>query len=356
MSYQAIPSAKGEIKSILVMYNGLPESLDFVTEVVESFAPRRVLIWAYKKKDHAQLQSLQSNHRNCRILPQASDIHQDLELDIWCRDHIYQGKNATRESVFYQGKPLIPNFLAGSNLVQEIHLLEHFFPFGNILIDPPYVFANSTAVDALQLPGLAQGVSKEAFILQELFSDRSAEWKLVPVGLSWANESFEVLSEYDLPAYMKHLDLMLTVSGTSHAGAPILLLARLESPDFSLMRTIAMANSILDEVASNLEERGMLVLRNPVPVLKNADETLWLGYYNNLVVEAPPPPLKKTVWLPNFKQTTLFGNYLESIACQNAGIWKSLGFEVKFISKGISKLYKGGDRGGGLRCLTVDFR
>ena len=169
-----------------------------------------------------------------------------------------------------------------------------------------------------------------------------------------------------MTVYFMHLDLRLTVTGVRKRNRPVLLVPTMETRDSSLKESVGFGNEILDSITKNLEKRGMIVLRNPIPVVRDPDPDyhgrLWIGYYNNVVVETLDSPQQRTVWLPKFElsqHSDLSGEeqlFLSEVALQNEGIWKSLGFSTKFISEGLSHFYQGGARGGGLRCLTVDFR
>lgn len=163
------------------------------------------------------------------------------------------------------------------------------------------------------------------------------------------------LSGIDMSSFFKHLDLVLTPTGLKQQKQTLVLLAHLCSPSEQLNQLVKQGNQHLNLVAQQLQTAQVAVIRNPIPLLSTNTNELWIAYFNNALVECTAPRPK--VWLSaghpkNFEHQ----NFIETCKQKNIQIWQNLGFEVSCIERGLGQLYSHGDRGGGLRCLCVDFR
>ena len=133
------------------------------------------------------------------------------------------------------------------------------------------------------------------------------------------------------------------------------MLAKLESPQHDLTPLTQKIEEQMLVVKRQLINEGFMVLRNPIPLIQLQNKRLWVGYYNNGIVEVSGESRK--VWLPKFEYTDTYSAYLELSYNRNKAIWESLGFEATAISGGMmeySSLSSG--RNGALHCLIVEFR
>ncbi len=366
MSYQAISSCRGRIQKLLVKYNGSEASLEFIEDVLQSFPEdTEILIWI---NDDSYLLGMERltvrlGRRNCQVIPQANQWTLETLVNfapplisvsgsVWARDDHYISKNRDHWGIIHYGERSIPVILKNVGIIHEELQLDRVLPFGNILIDQTFLF-----YDRSDVWGNEEEKFKE-FLRTNLFPKATSIDQIVGLGYQQIGIEHNLLaplnSGLDITSFFKHIDLMCTPTGVDNQGAPVILVARVVSPHPEYEREVSAANGLMDTIANQLNDAGIIVLRNPVPFLRLAPKEHWVGYYNNAIVESTDE--HRHVWLPGFRAGALLTPYLECIEQKNAAVWESLGFEVHFISGGIFELSREGNRGGALRCLTVDFR
>jgi hypothetical protein len=221
---------------------------------------------------------------------------------------------------------------------------------GNILFDRDFVMVGARQFRAANAEiGSEQGKNN---LLTNLNGATSQFKRVIEIGSHTAHE----------PQKLVHIDLYLSLTGCQQqsTGKYGILVGRCvqvcggTAPDPVLATAVARMNEYLDAVAATLETENFAVLRNPIPVLQkeNVNES-YLCAYNNCLTEVDEDGRK--VWLASLThgqaQSDSFAQ-LADLEAENARIWESLGFEVKFVRADFHSIL---DDQGSLHCITNEF-
>ena len=122
-----------------------------------------------------------------------------------------------------------------------------------------------------------------------------------------------------------HIDLMVSVTGETRFGKPLLLVADPMMPPCPLEEESRSFSVRLGATVKRLLEAGFAVERNPAPYIRNKNDPSSSQRprgYNNVLVQNKP---NKIVWLPHFGDKE---DELKDVDAANRKIWEDLGFEV----------------------------
>jgi hypothetical protein len=133
-----------------------------------------------------------------------------------------------------------------------------------------------------------------------------------------------------------HIDMFITLIGRNDNGKFQLLIGD-PSLAFKILGKPLPAHSmqnVFDNIATNLNNLGFDVIRNPLPLVYMDDilnkERIWYFATSNNVLVQNSKEKGKIVWIPTYGH----GNWTELIATDkaNSEIWKNLGFEVRQLA------------------------
>jgi hypothetical protein len=221
---------------------------------------------------------------------------------------------------------------------------------GNILFDRDFVMVGARQFRAANAEiGPEQGKNN---LLANLNGATSQFERVIEIGSHTAHE----------PQKLVHIDLYLSLTGCQQQSSGkygvlvghCVQVCGAAAPDPVLATTVARMNEYLDAVATTLEAENFAVLRNPIPVLQkeNVNES-YLCAYNNCLTEVAESGRK--VWLASLthgQESAEHHAQLLDLEHQNARIWESLGFEVKFVRADFHSIL---DDQGSLHCITNEF-
>ncbi|GJM32080.1 MAG: hypothetical protein DHS20C18_10810 [Saprospiraceae bacterium] len=370
MNFHAISSARGKIKKLMISYNGSKPSLAFIKDALRVFPEdMELLIWinhsTYRPEIEREVHY--ANKINCIVIPEEVDFVSDDESEVnlapsigsvWIRDRYCVSQKNGDWGMIHSGENNIPVVLINKGIIQHKIKVNRALVFGNILIDKDFLFIG---VEDLRLieTYTNDDLSPETYLTKILFPGTGTNPKIVPLGfeIKPPSEALTIAPDpkwFNILNYFRHTDSVLTPTGIDFNGAPVVLVGQVRSPNTLYRQYEDDAEVLMKKIISQLEKENIIVLRNPIPLLKLEDGEPWVGYFNNGIVETTNDT--RRVWLPKFEVSSPYENYLNIIGEQNKAIWESLGFEVYWISGGMMSFSTGGGRAGALHCLTVEFR
>ncbi|MEQ8397581.1 hypothetical protein [Thalassobaculum sp.] len=156
-----------------------------------------------------------------------------------------------------------------------------------------------------------------------------------------------------------HIDLIICTAGQDKEGREIILIGcpRLADEILGLERPrdFEVWCAALDEIATDLESDGFIVIRNPLPIIfiesgprRGEGRTPYQRWYmataNNVLVQSGGSA--NIVWLPSYGH----GAWPELAATdeKNREIWRKLGFEVRDVGD----FHPFAELGGALHCIA----
>lgn len=367
MQYQASCSTSGKIRRLLVAYDGSKKSRAFVKDVLKVFPEdTEVMIWTRNASYANELSQYAQKigRKSFCILPEPPNNDAGLvdpqnqiagyPETIWLRDPFCACRIADKVGLLASGFFSIPETLLKKEIIGSHFFHDQLPAFGDILYDRDHLFVGHE--DIQYFGDLEQGISPEQQLRKLLFPGEQTHPKIVQLGYRFPLfASVRRENPESIITYFSHTDLFLTPTGIDKNTRPVVMVAKAVAFQSEIAHLAQQANALMSRIVRQLENAGITVIRNPVPILRLKKKSkLWVGYYNNALVEVTADTQR--TWLPHFKFKNGFKEHLDQVAAQNKAIWEQLGFEVAFISGGMRKLSNGGDRAGALRCLTIDFR
>lgn len=365
MSYRAINSASGKIEKLLIAYDGEPEGKAFIKDIFQVI-PKEIELLVYVSrhnyKDYNYIAQLAHKFpgRNIIIFPhQESSMLKATSVSPWIRDQYVISQNASGWGMIpTQGKEVAEHLMRRDILKIEHDTPPDFFPLaGNILIEEEYMLIDKAEFDELN----KHSPNAVNAIMKTLFPNKDERPRLIPIGKD--NRPVRLPSPkpgcangyIDLPAKFKHIDLCVTPTGILDHNRPVVFVGQIDSPheDCTTLRMeLEVTAHLLSQIADQLEKEDFIVLRNPIPLLKDEENRYWIGFTNNCLVEKTE--VSRKVWLPDFSDHPHQSKFLTEVKKKMKTHWVALDFEVHFISGGMSTY--SAEQDGSLHCLTLEFR
>lgn len=127
-----------------------------------------------------------------------------------------------------------------------------------------------------------------------------------------------------------HIDMFISLVGRNDSNGKYQLMVADPKMAAEILEEEIIEGSMIDvfnDIADGLEEQGFEIIRNPMPLVYDDDDSEKTRYWyfatgNNVLLQDKP----KTVWIPTYGH----GNWkkLEKTDSKNVEIWESLGFTV----------------------------
>ena len=225
-TYNAIGSAQGKIRKLMVSFDGKPRGKAFLKDIFMNFPEEiEILVWI-TEFDHpdrmiVELIASNSNRKNYQILPDQSD-YKEAEISkenirmrtAWIRDIFYIMENKGKWKILSNDTDgLIPFVLKKRKIVKASGQANPLPAFGNFLISKKFLILEK--MDLIS-PDIPAGFQFGKYIINTLFENRKKAPKIISVGPYVRKKEIldkEILPSNDIFQYFKHTDLYLTLTG-----------------------------------------------------------------------------------------------------------------------------------------------
>ncbi len=282
-----------------------------------------------------------------------------------------------------QGKPLLlkPNSytrkddgcvaeLLQQNNICELISAPFYFEGGNILLTEDYLLVGADTIAQMEGENDAEKLSAFATALSAFdntISNKTSRQIILiksktPVPLERTVASQVAGKPWDEVLYFRgikgtqqplfHIDMFLSLAGKTSQGSQRILVADPALAAHLLdekTHPCAMAGHF-DEIATDLEQQGFEVIRNPMPLIymdKIAKaKRVWFHATTNNVLVQESTTKGNIVWLPQFGHD----NWPELVKIDqyNQQLWEGFGYEVRLVAK----CQYLAENVGGIHCMT----
>ncbi len=284
----------------------------------------------------------------------------DLKLTAWARDPALALQSS--------GKPLLmvsPQLDRRDDLAafRLLATWNHFslhptgipFEAGNFLVAEDVVFVGADSIDSLPENVSIDQLIPTQYTVIEIGSTEVQTCQTafdVKTGSETWQEIFHYHNRPGTRQPIFHIDMFVSLAGTDADGRPILLVGDPSLAAQILERPVhpRCLAAQFDAIADSLTARGMVVVRNPLPMIYMDDISTrtrtWFYASSNNVLVQQSAKAGNIVWQPEFGHDNW--PELAHTDAANRKIWEDLGFEVRLIPDG----QKLAENLGGLHCMT----